>query len=547
MPKDGGVSSSLWIDADVPAYDSAPESETDVCVIGAGIAGLTVAFELARRGVRVSVLDDGPIGGGETGRTTAHLASAVDDHYYELEQKFGEGGAKIVAESHSVAIDYIEAMVRELSIECEFERVDGYLIEPPGHHPDQRRVLDRELVAAQRAGLECEMVSSGPLPFDTGPALRFANQAQFHPMKYLRGLAAGVVELGGKIHTGVHVQSVDKGQPLTIGLKTRLGDGRMLARVAIDCSNGAFTSQLNLPLRQAPYRTYVLAFAIPTGSIPRALVWDTGDPYHYIRIARGAQGGDVLVVGGNDHRVGQGTPEEQWGDLEKWTRQWIPQVGQVVARWSGQVIEPADYLAHIGRSPDMEHVYVVTGDSGNGMTHGTIAGLMIPEMLHGKHPRWERVYDPKRSHLHAAGTLLKEATQSSAPYVDWLRPGDVKSVDEIRPGEGATMRHGLHLIAAYKDANGECHMRSATCTHLRGVVRWNTAEKTWDCPCHGSRFDCYGRVLNGPAPSDLMPLEAPAHDRSPEPVDKRRKVRDEDEVATDAPALIPVLPMEREP
>lgn len=523
IPKDGGVSSSIWIDADVPAYDSPPQAETDVCVIGAGIAGLTIAFELARRGVRVSVLDDGPIGGGETGRTTAHLASAVDDHYYELEQKFGEGGAKIVAESHSIAIDYIEAMCRELAIDCEFERVNGYLIEPPGHRDGHRRILDRELVAAQRAGLECQMVSSGPLPFVTGPALRFANQAQFHPMKYLRGLAAGVVDLGGKIHTGVHVQSIDEGRPLTIGLTSALGEGRMLTRVAIDCTNGAFTSPLKLPLRQAPYRTYVIAFAIAPDSIPRALVWDTGDPYHYIRVASGAHGGDVLVVGGNDHRVGQGTPEDQWSELEKWTRQWIPQVGHVVARWSGQIIEPADMLAHIGRSPDLEHVYVVTGDSGNGMTHGTIAGLMIPEMLHGKHPRWERVYDPKRSHLHAAGTLIKEATQSSAPYTDWLRPGDVKSVDEIRPGEGATMRHGLHLIAAYKDSNGECHMRSATCTHLRGVVRWNTAEKTWDCPCHGSRFDRYGRVLNGPAPTDLMPLEAPAQDRSPAVADKPAK------------------------
>ena len=375
------------------------------------------------------------------------------------------------------------------------------------------------------------MVAQSPLPFDTGPSLRFANQAQFHPMKYLRGLAAGVVDLGGKIHTGVHVTSVDKGQPLTLGLTSSVGEGQMLARVAVDCTNGAFTSMLNMPLRQAAYRTYVIAFAIEAKSIPRALVWDTGDPYHYIRVARGADGGDVLVVGGNDHRVGQGTPEVQWNELETWSRQWIPQAGPVVARWSGQVIEPADMLAHIGRSPDMEHVYIVTGDSGNGLTHGTIAGLMIPEMMHGKHPRWERVYDPRRSHLHAAGTLLREVTQSSTPYTDWLRPADVRSVDDIPPGEGATMRHGLHLIAAYKDLSGECHMRSATCPHLRGVVRWNTAEKTWDCPCHGSRFDAHGRLLNGPAATDLMPVEAPAHDRTPEIADK-----------PDRPAVIPLSP-----
>jgi len=312
------------------------------------------------------------------------------------------------------------------------------------------------------------------------------------------------------------VTSVDKGQPLTLGLTSTLaGERTMLARVVIDCTNGAVTSPIHLALRQATYRSYVLAFAIPQGSVPHALIWDTAEPYHYIRVATGAHGGDVLIVGGNDHRVGQGTPEEAWSELEKWTRQWIPLAGHIVARWSGQIIEPADHLAHIGHSPDMEHVYVCTGDSGNGLTHGTIAGLMIPEMLHGKHPRWERVYDPKRSHLHAAGTLIKEATQSSAPYTDWLRPADVRSVDDIPVGEGATMRRGLHLIAAYKDAGGQCHLRSATCTHLRGVVRWNTVEKTWDCPCHGSRFDAYGRVLNGPAPSDLTPIDEPASDRTP--------------------------------
>jgi glycine/D-amino acid oxidase-like deaminating enzyme/nitrite reductase/ring-hydroxylating ferredoxin subunit len=538
MPKDGGTSSSIWIDADVPSYDTAPEAETDICIVGAGIAGLTTAFELARRGVRVSVLDDGPIGGGETGRTSAHLASAVDDHYYELEAKFGAGGAKLVAESHATAIDYIEAMVRELEIDCDFQRVDGYLISPPGEHED-RRTLDREYAAAQRAGLECELVDHAPVPFDSGPALRFANQAEFHPLRYLRAVAEGVIAFGGHIHTGVHVEAVTPGRPLHV----KLAGGRtMLARVLIDASNGAFTSQLNMPLRQAAYRTYVLAFAIPEGYIPHALIWDTLDPYHYIRVARGPHGGEMLIVGGNDHRTGQGEPERQWKLLENWTRQWFPRVGHIVARWSGQILEPADMLAHIGPSPDHAHVYIVTGDSGNGLTHGTIAGLMLPEMLHGQHPRWARVYDPKRSHLRAAGTLVKEAVQSSAPYADWLRGGDVRHLDDIPHGEGAVIRRGLHMIAAYRDEAGECHLRSATCPHLRGVVHWNAAEKTWDCPCHGSRFDRYGRVVNGPSSTDLAPIEAPAADKQP----VRAPVREEPRVETTAADEVPVRPLERE-
>ena len=538
-PNDGGASTSIWIDADVPSYDTAPAAETDICIVGAGIAGLTTAFELARRGVRVTVLDDGPIGGGETGRTSAHLASAVDDRYYNIEDKFGVGGAKLVAESHATAIDYIEAMVRERSIACDFRRVDGYLITAPGER-DDARVLERELAAAQRAGLSCELVDRAPVPFDSGPALRFANQAEFHPLVYLRAVAEGVIGAGGHIHTGVHVTSIDPGRPLRLNLA---GERTMLARVVIDATNGAFTSALHLPLRQAAYRSYVLAFQIPDGAFPHALIWDTHDPYHYLRVARGPSGGEVLIVGGNDHRTGQGEPELQWKALENWSRRWFPKVGPVIARWSGQILEPADHLAHIGKSPDLEHVYIVTGDSGNGLTHGTIAGLMLPELLHGQAPRWARVYDPGRSHLHAAGTLLKEALHSSAPYVDWLRGGDVRSLEDIPHGEGAIVRRGLHLIAAYRDERGECHLRSATCPHLRGVVHWNAAERSWDCPCHGSRFDRYGRVVNGPAATDLAPLEAPATDR--EPVRDQPRVREERERALGLEP-VPVMPIERD-
>ena len=533
--KDGGASESVWLDAEIPDYDGKPELETDVVVIGAGIAGLTTAFELARRGVRLTVLDDGPIGGGETGRTTAHLASAVDDKYHYLEQRFGRGGAQLVAESHSVAIDYIEAMCRARSIDCDFRRVDGYLILPPGHEADNHRELDREMAAAQRAGLECEMVDEAPLPFDTGPALRFARQAEFHPLKYLRALAEAVIEMGGKIHTDVHVNGIEPGRPLRLKLDR---DRTMTAHTAIDATNGAFTSMLHLPLRQATYRTYVLAFDIPHDMIPHALIWDTADPYHYIRVAKGKHGNEVLIVGGSDHRVGQGDPSTKWDELEQWARQWIPAVGRVVARWSGQIVEPADGPAHIGKSPDLDHVYVISGDSGNGLTHGTIAGLIIPEMMHGKSPHWAPVYDPKRSHLHAAGALISEALKSSAPYTDWLRPGDVKELESIPRGEGAVIRRGLHLIAAYCDDKGRHHLRSASCPHLKGAVHWNTAEKTWDCPCHGSRFDPYGRVLNPPANTDLAPLEAPAEQERP------AEIRTEQRETGRTP--IPVMPLERD-
>lgn len=512
---DGGISTSLWAGSCPPdsvlEMPGQPPADTEVAIIGAGIAGLTTALELIRRGTRVTVLDDGPIGGGETGRSSAHLTSEIDDRYHVLEAKLGARSAAIVAESHMAAIDEIEANVRELEIDCELRRVDGYLFAPPGHRSDHE--LERELAAASRAGLVVERVTSAPLPFDTGPALRFARQAEINPLKYVCGLARAVSELGGTIVTGVHVHEIDPGRPVTLRLD---GDRRVTCRVAVDATNGALSSPVKLALRQAAYRTYVIAFDLAPGAIPHALYWDTADPYHYLRLARGTQGREVLVVGGCDHRTGQGDPAGAFAELESWVRRWIPVAGAIVTRWSGQIIEPVDGIAHIGKSPGHDNVFVVSGDSGEGLTHGTIAGVMLPELIRGNRPGWADVYDPDRRH-HALGTLVKEATQSSLPYADWLQRGDASSPDEIPPDEGAVLRRGLHLIACYRDPSGTLHERSAACPHLRGVVRWNGVEKTWDCPCHGSRFDPYGRVVNGPAPHDLLPVTRGPGPRRPAP------------------------------
>lgn len=522
LAKDGGRSASIWLDARQDRHATPPPYETTTCVVGAGIAGLTTALVLARQGVRVAVLDDGPVGGGETGRSAAHLASAVDDRYCELEARLGERGARLVAESHAAAIDWIEAAVAEHEIDCDFRRVDGYLFAAPARAGERAlRLLDRELAAARRAGLTVDPVDRPPLPFDPGMALRFARQAQLHPLRYLRGLAAAVIAAGGTIHTGVHVEAIAPARPLAV----QLTGGRMIpCWSAVDATHGAFTSPRKLALRQAARRSYCVAIAAPAGAIPRALYWDLDEPYHHVRVAPGgAPGRELVIVGGEDHRTGQGDPPQAWIDLERWARQWLRLTGDVVARWSGQILEPLDGPAYIGRSPDLDHVYVVTGDSGNGLTHGTIAGLLIPELMADRRSPWADVYAPDRSPRHALGALVAEAARATAPYLEWLRPGEVHALDEIPRGRGAVLRRGLHLIAAYRDPAGACHLRSATCPHQRGVVRWNAGEETWDCPCHGSRFDPYGRVLNGPAAADLGPAAEPPFKLPPRAPDVDRE------------------------
>ena len=233
-------------------------------------------------------------------------------------------------------------------------------------------------------------------------------------------------------------------------------------------------------------------------------------PYHYVRFARDEKG-DVLIVGGEDHKSGQASDcEQRFAKLERWTREHFPFVGEVTDRWSGQVMEPVDGVAYIGRNPGEKNVYVVTGDSGNGMTHGTIAGMLIVDLIAGRENPWTKLYDPARKTLKPAviADYIAENTNVAAQLRDYVTPGDEPSADKIKNGEGAILREGAKKIAAYRDENGTLHEFSAVCPHLKCIVRWDSCEKTWDCPCHGSRFDALGRVLNGPAITDLQPLDA---------------------------------------
>jgi glycine/D-amino acid oxidase-like deaminating enzyme/nitrite reductase/ring-hydroxylating ferredoxin subunit len=516
IANDSGSTRSTWMEEHVPSFDAeiAEDEHPDVCVIGAGIAGLSVALSLVRDGIDVLVLDQGPIGGGQTARTSAHLASALDDYFHVLEHRFGKQGAKLCYESHAAAIDEIERNVQMFGIDCDFRRVDAFLF---AGREDHRAMLEKELDASKRVGLSVEEVGRAPLPFDTGPCLRFGNQAEFHPLKYLRGIAAAVVAGGGRIHTGVHVNDVKAGSPVEI----TLANGRTLtAEAVVDATQMAITSRFNMPLREAAYRTYIVALEIPHQYIPHALYWDTLDPYHYIRVQAGDDGNEILLVGGEDHRVGQSDPEIHFPQLEAWAREHFPDCGPAVATWSGQIQEPSDGMAYIGRLPGHPNVYVVTGDSGNGLTHGTVAGLLLPALIQNQSHPWKGIYAPNRSRLRGAVALAKEVVQSNIPYVDWMRGGDVETLDDIRPGHGATIRKGLHVIAAYKDDEGQCHLMNARCPHFGGAVRWNEVEKTWDCPVHGSRFDCEGRVLNGPASVglDAAPADIDSPAQIPEPV-----------------------------
>jgi glycine/D-amino acid oxidase-like deaminating enzyme/nitrite reductase/ring-hydroxylating ferredoxin subunit len=501
-----GKQRSIWLSHDEGERSCGALSAditADVCVVGAGIAGMSTAYLLSREGLAVAVLDDGKIGSGETGRTTAHLTNVIDDRYEEIERLHGERGAKLAAESHAAAIDRIEQIVRDEQISCDFERLDGYLILSPGDPPD---LLDRELAAARRAGVEGELLPAAPLANVKRPCIRFPRQAQFHPMKYLLGLAAAIQKRGGQIYTGTHVTEIRKGSPAEVITET----GRVVrAKSVVVATNTPVNDWVVMHTKQAAYRTYVVTARIARGIVPKGLYWDTQDPYHYVRLQRLDDQADVLIVGGEDHKTGQAEDtRDAHPRLLDWMRQWFPMAETIIATWSGQIMETIDGLAYIGRNPgDSQNVYIATGDSGMGMTHGTIAGMLLTDLIQGRTNRWAELYDPARVRARAASEFASENVNVAKQYLKWLTPGEISSSAEISPGEGCVMRRGMKKIAVYRDDRGDIHERSAVCPHLGCIVNWNTAEQTWDCPCHGSRFDPYGKVLNGPANTDLAEVE----------------------------------------
>ena len=497
---------SPWMSFPMPEFRPlSADTRADVCVVGAGIAGMTTAYLLAKKGKSVIVVDDGPIAGGMTQLTTAHLSNAIDDRYYEIEKLHGEEGARLAARSHFAAIEAIEAIAQNESIECDFARVDGYLFLPPDGDPDE---LVREYGAALRAGVEgLEWADRAPIDgFDTGRCLRFPRQGMFHPLKYLSGLARAFVALGGRIHTGVHASDIEDGRCV----RTSAGH-RIDCQDIVVATNAPINDRVAIHTKQAPYMTYVVAARVPRGTVNASLYWDTLDPYHYIRLDKAD--GEILIVGGEDHKTGQADdPERRFAELELWMRERFPQAREILHRWSGQIMETQDYLAFAGRNPGNDHVYIATGDSGMGMTHATIAGIVITDLIHGAEVPWAKLYDPTRITLKAARTFAKENANVAWQYAEWLRGGELDSFEEIRAGSGAVVRQGMRKIAAYRDAAGELHTLSARCTHLGCPVAWNHAQGTWDCKCHGSRFDAMGQVINGPANTPLEAVEISTDD-----------------------------------
>lgn len=516
---------SFWTDSVKPLfYHSLRENiETDVAIVGGGIAGLSVAYCLVQAGKQVVVIEDGGIGSGESGRTTAHLVNALDDRYYELERIYGEEGARLAAQSHTVAIDFIERVIEHEHINCEFRRLSGYLFLHPS---DPQASLEKEFISASKAGVDVVMQQEIPgLRHSANACIEFRNQAQFHPLKYLHGLCKAITEKSGLIFTDTRAKEVN-----SHGIITESGHIVYAGHVVV-ATNVPVNNKYIMHVKQFAYRTYVIAALIKKGTLPWALWWDTGNmntnpsipPYHYVRLQSYNDEYDLLIAGGEDHPSGMATAAENISEqqryslLEEWTREHFP-IGDIVCRWSGEVREPMDSLAYIGHNPlDSENIYIVCGDSGNGLTHGTIAGLLITDLIQGKQNDWEKLYHPSRFKIFKSGkTFFKEFIGGLTTYLrSSPRHAEVAQLSSIPAGEAKLIELDGDKYGAYRDENGDLHLVTAECTHLKCIIQWNNDEKSWDCPCHGSRFSYEGKVLNGPANTDLLYFREQATETAP--------------------------------
>jgi glycine/D-amino acid oxidase-like deaminating enzyme/nitrite reductase/ring-hydroxylating ferredoxin subunit len=493
-----------WSDsAALPAFPALDcDIDVDVAIVGGGITGLSTAYLLASAGKSVAVVERHRCAQIDTGHTTAHLTMATDTRLRELERTFGRTHAQGAWDAGMAAIAQIEAIVREHAIDCSFEWVDGYLHAPQGRADAvEAERFRKEASLATDMGFDASFVTD--VPFVGGPGIRFDHQARFHPRAYLAALVGVIGHKGGRIFESSEATEFSDA-PLGVqanGYWVRCRDLVIAThnpRVGVSSYASATLFQTKLAL----YTSYVVAGRVPLGTIPDALFWDTADPYQYMRLDR-RSGDDLVIVGGEDHKTGQVSDTDAcYTRLERALLNMIPET-TLTHRWSGQVIETPDGLPYIGRTTD--HQYVATGFAGNGMTFGTLAAMIIADGILQRPNPWVGLFDVERSALRrGAWDYIKENAQY--PYYlmrSRFAGAEGRSLRAVGRGEGKIVERDGEKLAVYRHPNGTLTIRSATCTHMGCIVAWNSAEQTWDCPCHGSRFALDGQVISGPAETPL--------------------------------------------
>ena len=469
--------------------------------------GVTAAYLLQRAGQKVCLIERDLIASGDTCCTTAHLTYVTDLRLSQLIRTFGKEGAKLAWQGGAAAINSIERIVAAEEIDCDFKRIPGYLHGSLTSTRDESKELQKEQEVAEGLGFEC----SYDLSIDEvrKPGIRFPNQAKFHPVKYLAALTKAIVEAGGQIfeHTEA-AEFTENPRTVKANNKTIACDYIIVAtHNPVAGETAAWRSAL-LHTKVAAYSSYVIGANIPKGTFPEATYWDTSSPYYYLRVDQGATT-DYAIFGGQDHKTGQAKdPQANYQKLEEELLKLIPGA-KVERQWSGQVIETHDGLPLMGETAERQ--FTATGFSGNGMTFGTLAAMMACDAVLKRTNPWQELFAPERKKLNSVWNFVTE--NFDYPYYlvrDLVAGAEVQSPEKLERGEGKVLKLEGQRVACSRDNAGKLHFASATCTHMGCIVHWNNAGQSWDCPCHGSRFEPSGAVIAGPAQSPLGSVQLKA-------------------------------------
>jgi glycine/D-amino acid oxidase-like deaminating enzyme/nitrite reductase/ring-hydroxylating ferredoxin subunit len=469
----------------------------DTLIIGAGITGITTALMLQQSGQHCIIVEAGNIGFGTTGGTSAHLNTFFDATYPEIESDFGEAAAKTVAAGGKEAIATIRSFIDQLNIDCDFEYKQAWLFSENEKETEQ---LQEILEAAKRAGISVENTEDNSLPIPFQAAVRFEEQGQFHPLKYISGLFTEFIRLGGGFaeHNRIRKTSFEE------GIYTAKSDS-----IRIQAKNMVYATHIPpgvnlLSFRNAPYRSYVLGVRLKDENYPKGLAYDMQEPYHYFR-THIIDGKKYLIVGGEDHKTGHENPLNVFANLKNYVSQYY-NVESVDFQWSAQYYVPVDGLPYIGEMPGTDpKTFVATGFNGNGMIYGTLSGKIISDLILEKNNDYVAIFNPSRLKPVAGFTeFIKETADVAWHFIaDRFTPDELKTLKALKPGQGKVVNLDGKRVAIYKNDAGTITALNPTCTHAGCIVQFNEAEKSWDCPCHGGRYDISGKVLTGPTTKNL--------------------------------------------
>jgi glycine/D-amino acid oxidase-like deaminating enzyme/nitrite reductase/ring-hydroxylating ferredoxin subunit len=477
------------------------ETVYDCLVIGGGITGLSTALLLLHAGKNVILAEANTIGFGTTGGTSAHINNFADTTYKEAESAFGKDGASLFAKAIAEGQGLITENITACKIECDYEAKTAIVY---AEDDQQLEELTSLFAGLAMVGIPARFTDINPVAIPFKKAISIENQAQFHPLKYLQGLQKAYLAAGGNLveHTRVTKVSTDddihiaESAQMTIKAKSVIYATHMPPNINV------------MNLECAPYRSYVLGVKLKSDKYPDELVYDLEEPYHYFR-THTINGERLLLAGGNDHKTGHEDPEKQMADLEKYVHKYF-NVSSVKYRWSSQYYVPVDGLPYIGQMPlTAKGIYCATGFNGNGMMLGSVSAKILSDLVIKGESEYQKLFDPSRvKPIDSFKEFVSENADVAYHFVaDRFGIHETDSLNRIEPGTGKLVEVDGKKVAAYRDENGTIHALNPTCTHMGCVVNWNPEEKSWDCPCHGARFDIDGKVLTGPATIDLTKIQ----------------------------------------